>query len=134
MRPSGRKLSRSEVLAWNDPWDYTDRARIAAALDAIPHGVYVQPPSGGVIGVWINGHRALVIHPGWMEWPDGRWSKGLPMAHFPDLRKDEQDLLWHLLSTFQPHSRGPTSGEQPATVFPRCFTELPLTGVCNYCA
>ncbi len=83
MAMQGRRLSRTEVLAWNEPWSYTDRVWITAALDAIPNGVCVLPPSGGYIGVWSNDHRALVIRPGYLVWPGRPVVKGPPARPVP---------------------------------------------------
>jgi hypothetical protein len=98
--------------------------------------VCVLPPFGGYIGVWINGeeggHRALVIYPGYMVWPGGRWTKDLQPDLFPEMKCEQADE-WHPLSTFRPHTGGPTSEKQAAAVCPRCFMELPLTGVCDNC-
>ena len=64
MAMQGRHLNRTEVLAWNEPWSTRDRIWISAALDAIPNGVNIVPPSDGQIGVWINDRRALIVFPG----------------------------------------------------------------------
>lgn len=133
MAMQGQHLNRTQVLAWNEPWSYTDHAQITAALDAIPNGVCVLLPSGVYIGVWINDHRALVICPGYLAWPGGRWAKDLPPALFPRMHADEH-FKWHELSTFRPHTGGPTSEQQAAEVCPSCSMELPLTGVCDNCA
>ena len=93
-------MLRTEVIEWNEPWNTRDRARIAAALEAIPNGVYVLPSAGNRIGVWINDHLALMIYPGYLEWPGGRWNKDLPRDLFPDMQGDEHSD-WHGLSSFQ---------------------------------
>jgi hypothetical protein len=94
--------------------------------------VYVRPPSDGHIGVWINGRLALVICPGYLWWPGGRWTKDLPPDLFPDMHEDGHDQ-WYELSTFQPHTGGPASEEQAAAICPQCSMALPLTGVCDDC-
>jgi hypothetical protein len=133
MAMQGRRLSRTEVLAWNAPWSSRDRVWITAALDAVPNGVYVVPPSDdGHIGVWINNGRALVIYPGYLAWPGGRWTKDLPPGLFPDMQGDGHDQ-WHGLSTFWPNPGGPTIPERPAQICPICRMELPSTGVCDDC-
>jgi hypothetical protein len=132
MAMQGRHLNRKEVLAWNEPWTTRDRLRVTAALDAVPNGVYIVPPFGGYIGVWINGRRALVICPGYMWWPGGRGTQDLPPDLFPDMHADEHGQ-WHELSTFRMNTGGPTIPELRAEVCPRCFMELPMTGVCDNC-
>jgi hypothetical protein len=134
----GRQLSRTQVFAWNEAWSYADRARITAALDAVPKRVCVIPPSGGYIGVRMNGEeggqRALVIYPGYLVWPGGRWTRDLPPDLFPEM-ECQHDVEWHLLSTFRPHSGGPTSEKtQAMAVCAGCRLALPLTGVCDYCS
>jgi hypothetical protein len=128
----GRSLGRTQVLAWNEAWSFTDRECLTAALDSIPGGLCVLPPSGGYIGVWINNQRALVINPGYLSWPGRRFTEGLPPDLFPDMQEDEQ-YRWHELSTFRPHIGGPPNG-QPAQKFcPTHGLALPLTGVCDDC-
>lgn len=125
-------MTRTQVLAWVELWSYTDRAGITAALDAIPNGVCVVPPSGGYIGVWTDDQRALVIYPGYLVWPGGRWTKDLPRDLFPDMQRDEHDE-WHLMSTFRPHDPVRTREERIEAICPRCSIALPLTGVCDDC-
>jgi len=69
MTMQGRFMLKSEAIEWNEPWSQRDRARIAAALEAIPGGKCIRPSSGERIGVWINGHLALKIYPGYLVWP-----------------------------------------------------------------
>lgn len=132
MAMQGRLLNRTEVIEWNEPWSYTDRVWLTAALDAIPHGVCILPPSGSYIGVWINGRRALVICPGYLVWPGKGWTKDLTPDLFPDMHEDERDQ-WHELSTFRPYTGEPSSEERAAAICPSCFMELPLTAVCDDC-
>ena len=132
MAMQGRRLSQTQVLAWNEAWDYTDRAWITAALDAIPNAVCILPPSGGYIGVWSNDRRALVIRPGYLEWPAGRATRDLPPGLFPDMREDEHDK-WHLLSTFRARDGGHGSEERAPVICPNCYVALPLSGVCDNC-
>jgi hypothetical protein len=80
--------------------------------------------------VWLNGRRALVICPGYMWWPGGGWTKDLPPDLFPEMHADEHDE-WHELSTFRLNPGGPTIPELRTEICPRCFMELPLTGVCD---
>ena len=79
------------------------------------------PALRGYIGVWINGreadHRALIIHPGYLVWPGGRWSKDLPPDLFPDM-EHEPDVEWHLLSTFRPHTGGTPDEKHAAAISP----------------
>ena len=116
----------------NEAWSYTNRAQITAALDAVPDRMCVIPPSGGYIGVWIGGredeHRALIIRPGYLEWPGGRWTKDLPQDLIPEM-KCEEDVEWHLLSTFRPHTGGPSSERPAAAVCPSCFMETGFRGM-----
>jgi len=132
MAMQGRRLSRTQVLAWNEPWDYTDRAWITAALDAIPNAECIVPPSGGHIGVWSNDRRALIIWPGYLVWPAGRWTRDLPPGLFPDMRENEHDR-WHLLSTFRARGGGHGSEERALAICPNCYVALPLSGVCDNC-
>ncbi len=132
MAMQGRRLSQTEVLAWNEPWDYTDRVWITVALAAIPNAVCILPPSGGYIGVWSNDRHALVIRPGYLVWPAGRWTGDLPPGLFPDMREDEHDQ-WHLLSTFRARDGGRRSEERPADICPICNMAIPLSGVCDSC-
>jgi len=128
----GAELSRTQVLAWNEAWSYTDRSCINAALGAVPDGVCVQPPWGGCINVWINNQRILTIYPGYLSWPIGRLTKDLPPDLFPDIHADEMDQ-WHLLSTFRPHVGGPRRGEPAQKFCPIHGLALPLTGMCDDC-
>lgn len=97
----GRRLRRTQVSEWNEPWSTRDRVQVTAALDAIPDGVCVVPRDGDRVGVWMNGHLALIIYPGYLSWPRGRWTEDLPPDLFPDMHEDEH-FKWHELSTFQP--------------------------------
>lgn len=63
----GHLMLRTQVIEWNEPWSQRDRARIAAALEAIPHGRCVLPRAGTHVGVWINGGLALKVFPGHSE-------------------------------------------------------------------
>jgi hypothetical protein len=96
-------MLRTEVTEWNEPWSQRDRARIAAALEAIPGGVCVVPCAGNRVGVWIDDRLALITYPGYLEWPGGRWNKDLPRDLFPDMQGGERSE-WHGLSTFQDRS------------------------------
>ena|ERR1017187_1984261 len=102
MTMHGRFMLKSEAIKWNEPWSQRDRARIAAALEAIPDGRCVLPSAGTHIGVWINGHLALKIYPGYLVWPGKDWTEDLSPDLFPDMQEDERDR-WHGLSTFQDH-------------------------------
>jgi hypothetical protein len=128
----GRRLSRTQVLAWNEPWSTRDRVWITAALDAIPNGVCVVPRAGDRIGVWMDGRLALVIRPGYLSWPGGQWATDLGPGLFPEMYEDEH-FKWHELSTFRPHTGGPTAEEPPAAICPSCFMARPRTGVCDNC-
>jgi len=132
MAKQGRRLSQTQVLGWFELWDDTDRAWITAALDAVPDAVCILPPSGGYIGVWRDDRHALVIRPGYLVWPAGRWTTDLPPGLFPDMREDEHGQ-WHLLSTFRARDGGNPTEERPATICPTCNMALPLTGVCDHC-
>lgn len=132
MAMQGRRLNRKAVFEWNEPWSSRDRVWITAALDAIPNGVCILPPSGGYIGVWTNDQRAMLIRPGYLEWPNGRWARDLPGGLLPDMQ-DDGTAKWHLLSTFQPHGPGTGILRSPAAICMSCGMELPLTGVCDNC-
>lgn len=86
---NGRHLTRTQVFEWNEAWSYTDRAKITAALGAVPNRMCVIPPSDGYIGVSINGeeadHRALIIYPGYLVWPGDRWTKDILPEVFPEM-------------------------------------------------
>jgi len=128
----GRHRSRTEVLAWNEAWSFADQKCITAALDAIPNGMCVLPPSGHYIGTWINNQRAMIIYPGYLSWPGRRFTEDLPPDLFPQMHADEQ-YQWHELSTFRRHVGG-SPGEQPSQRFcPIHGLVLPLTGVCDDC-
>jgi hypothetical protein len=130
MAMQGRRLSRKQVLAWNEPWSYTDLALITAALDAIPDAVFDLPASGGYIGVWTNGRRALVIWPGYLDWPGGRWTKDLSSDLFRHMHENEHDQ-WHELSTFQDRDVIRPVPDRPAKFCPYCHEAVPLTGICD---
>ena len=132
MATEGRRLTRAQVLDWNEAWSFTDRACVAAALDAVPDGEYVVPPSGGYINVWVDARRALVVHPGYLVWPRGGSAAGLPPTLFPDL-KVEGEEQWHELSTFRPHAGGSRADDPAPAVCPIHGLALPLTGVCDDC-
>jgi hypothetical protein len=133
MAMQGRRLSRTEVIAWNKPWNTRDRVRVTAAIDSIPDAVYIVPPAdGGHIGVWTNNRRALVIYPGYLVWPGGRGVKALPPDLFSDMEGDGHDE-WVGLSTFEPRTGGPRIPELAAAICPVHFVELPQTGVCDSC-
>jgi hypothetical protein len=102
MPMEGKFMLRTQVIEWNEPWNTRDRARVAAALEAIPDGRCVLPNAGTHIGVWIKGHIALKVFPGYLEWPgvDNRWNKDLPPDLFPEMQGDGHSE-WHGLSTFQ---------------------------------
>jgi len=132
MAMQGARLSQKQVLEWFDKWDYTDRVQITAALDAIPDAVRIVPPYGGNIGAWTDARRALIIWPGWLTWPAGRWARDLPPDLFPEMQRDQQ-CSWHLLSTFRGHDASVSSKERPVEVCPIHFLVLPATGVCDDC-
>jgi hypothetical protein len=132
MAMEGRRLTRDKVLDWMETWSYTDRQAIIAALDVIPNGVFVVPPFGGYIGVWVNGRRGLVIYPGYLDWPGGRWAKDLPPHLFPRTHVYEGGV-WHELSTFRPNTGERTTKERAVSICPRHDMALPLTGVCDDC-
>jgi len=132
MAMQGRSLSQKQVLEWFEKWDYTDRAQITAALDAIPNAVCILPPSGGYIGVWSKDRHALVIRPGWLTWPAGRWARDLPPDLFPEMQEDEH-CTWYLMSTFRARDGGHGTEERPAEICPICNMAIPLSGVCDNC-
>ncbi len=132
MAMQGRRLSQKQVLEWFEKWDYTDRAQITAALDAIPNAVCILPPSGGYIGVWSKDRHALVIRPGWLTWPAGRWARDLPPDLFPEMQEDEH-CTWYLMSTFRARDGGHGTEERPAEICPICNMAIPLSGVCDNC-
>lgn len=153
-----RALSRAQVIEWNADWSDHDRELVAAALDAIPSDEYSVPPSGGYVGVWIYGqltssspmpgdqwsarwawHRALVIHPGWLEWPHGKYSPSRDHDLFANLREGERVTFdnytfyeWLPLSTRG--SSGPRSAgaqETEPDICPRCNTQRARSGDCQ---
>jgi len=132
MAMQGDRLSQKQVLEWFEKWDYTDRAQITAALDAIPNAVCILPPSGGYIGVWSKDRHALVIRPGWLTWPAGRWARDLPPDLFPEMQEDEH-CTWYLMSTFRARDVGHGTEERPAEICPICNMAIPLSGVCDNC-
>lgn len=111
-----QRLTRSQVLAWNEAWSDRDRARVANALDVLPEDAHAYvPASKAYVGVMVYGllmhhggsdgwymgavdgtgfrsgeYRGLVIHKGSLEWPEGRWSKDLDPGLFPELYEDER--------------------------------------------
>lgn len=129
---TGTRLTRTQVLWWREPWSYTDRAMVAAALDAVPNANFVEPPSGGYIGVWAGNRVALTVHPGYVLWARGRRPEPLPDDLFPQFQQFG-DYEWHELSTFRPTGGGSGRPEKPVIACPNCNYEIPASGICGEC-
>jgi hypothetical protein len=114
----GRRLSRTQVLAWNEPWSTRDRVWITAALDAIPNGVCVVPRAGDRIGVWMDGRLALVIRPGYLSWPGGQWATAGPVPGNVRGRALQVARAVHLPAThWWTHGRGAAGGHLPELLY-----------------
>jgi hypothetical protein len=114
----------------NERWNTGDRARVAAALNAIPNGMCVLPRAGNRIGVWINDHLALIIYPGYLGWPV---EQGPAAGPFPDIQGDEHSE-WHGLAAFQDRGlghHGPV--DPPEAICPTHHIALPINGICDEC-
>lgn len=109
MAKQGRRLRRDEVTAWVDDWSTVDRARIAAALDTVPHAVCIIPPYGGRIGIWRDSNLHFTIYPGYVSWPHANWAaQDFPAELFKKWERDTT-TVWHELSTFRPNAAPPSS-------------------------
>lgn len=160
-------MARQKVLEWNDMWSLQDRARIANALSVMPNSAHIyETPSKSYIGVRVYGptvarsstdifraffgqddgrdgwYRGLVIYPGWLQWPGGKWTDGLDDELFPYLEEGESDTFgwttwyqWFPLSTLG--TRGGWNLRQAAgkaaLTCPNCHLTVPATGVCDFC-
>ena len=133
MAKQGRHLTRTQVMAWVEPWSYTDRAWITAALDAIPSGVCVLPPSGGYIGVWSNDQRALTIHPGYLVWPGGRWTQGPAAGPVPGHARGRAPRVARAVHLPAARPRDARRRRGRDAICPSCTIAIPLTGVCDDC-
>lgn len=105
MPAQGHLMLRSQVSEWNEPWTAGDRARVTAALEAIPDGKCRLASAGNCIVVWMNDLRALIIYPNYLAWPGKpwpgkRWTKDLLPDLFTDMHENQHDQ-WYELSTFQ---------------------------------
>ena len=132
MTRDGRHLTLEQALNWNSHWSHTDQVRIGEALAAPPELEFLVPPSGGYIGVWVDGRKALEIRPGYLSWTTLKWAADLPPTITGTLEHDGTHA-WFLLSTFRPNEAGPARPEPAPQVCPTCDEQLPATQVCDNC-
>ncbi|QIM20391.1 hypothetical protein G7075_03255 [Phycicoccus sp. HDW14] len=133
MAQQGRHLSLEQALAWNPDWSHGDRVRIAEALGVLPDLEFVVPAHGKHVGVWVDGHRALEIKPGYLSWPVMKWTLGLPSTIIDAIEHDDTHA-WFLLSTHRPHEGRRATPGAAVEVCPTCWQQLPATKVCGNCA
>lgn len=133
MAQQGRHLTLDQALAWNPDWSHSDRVRIAEALGVLPEQEFIVPPNGKHVGVWVDGHRALEIKPGYLSWPVMKWTVGLPPSITNTIEHDDTHA-WFLLSTHRPHDAQQTQPEPQVLVCQTCRQQLPATKVCDNCA
>ena len=143
------------MLGWNEDWSEADRRVVTYALDSFPWSdLYIEtPPSRAYAAVWVNGplgelgkrrgdYRGLIIEKSRLNWPHGRWTpKERPF--FPKLRYehqypfDGQQLYVEFVYLSTHRSRGSSANgrhEWSAGMCGSCFTALPVTGRCDFCA
>ena len=121
-----KAYTRQQVLVWNDRWSHTDVRVIEENLDRLGVVSYVSPPSGGYI--WCvdgQGRRVMKIAAGYLEFRD---------AFAPDeAEKWDGGRSGVDLSNAQFRRPNSPRRDEPASICPVHFVQLPSSGRCDDC-